>query len=86
MIGELPNPVRLFYYGISPHGLHVEIIDRRNRDKKHLVVLVDENGDPVTIPQGSRFQHVSSGEEMNLLENRLRELSRLQNAQQEAIA
>ena len=70
-IGLLPNAVRVFFYDITK-GLHIEIIDRRNRDMKHLVQLVDADGNPVPIPSGARFVHVRSDECLNLLEHHLR--------------
>lgn len=80
-IGDFPNVSRLFFYAVSRYGLFIEQIDRRHRERKHLVVLLDRHGTPVPIPEGSYFAHVASGEEMNLLENRLRDLSRTHDAQ-----
>lgn len=74
-VGILPNITRLFYYSVSQLGLFVEVIDRRNRDMKHLLVLVDEHGTPVPLPIGCRFMHVESMESNNILENHLHRLS-----------
>lgn len=67
--GELLK--KIFFYCTSP-GLFLEVIDRRNRNTKHLVRLVDPQGNLVPVPEGSHFEHVASGEEVNLLENYLR--------------
>lgn len=74
-VGVLPNLRRLFYYCVVS-SLFIEIIDRKQRDTKHLMKLVDQEGNDIALPEGCRFIHVSSGEEMNLLENHLRELAR----------
>ena len=71
---------RVFYYDVSK-GLHIELIDRRNKDQKHVVQLVDENDQPVPIPVGARFRHVCSEFGSNLLDNHLRKLSRTGDAE-----
>lgn len=78
-VGVLPNLRRLFYYSAAT-SLFIEIIDRKQRDTKHLMKLVDRDGNDVALPEGCRFIHVSSGEEMNLLENHLREHARRETA------
>ena len=72
--GVHPNITRLFYYarGGQSESLYVEVIDRRNRDVRHLVRLVDQEGKPVKLPKGCVFEHVSSAEELHLLDNYLR--------------
>lgn len=74
-VGTLPNLTRVFYYCVRPHLL-VEVIDRRRRTMKHLVMLVDEGGRPVPIPAGARFVHVESGELVDLLDVHARRLFR----------
>lgn len=71
VIGTLPNATRVFYYSIV-QGLHIELIDRRNRDLKHVVRLVAEDGTLIPIPKGARFEHVRSEECMNLLDHHLK--------------
>lgn len=73
--GSLPNLTRVFYYCASPHLL-IEVIDRRQRSLKHLVMLVDEEGEPVPIPPGARFVHVESDADRDLLDIYVRRLSR----------
>lgn len=70
-VGTLPNLSRLFYY-VAAKTLLLEIIDRRNRDLKHLVQLVTAEGEPIAIPPGARFVHVRSEECLNLLEHHLK--------------
>lgn len=74
-VGLYPNLTRLFYYSAGVLGVFIELIDRRNRDLKHLLVLVDAKGTPVTLPDGCRFAPVESLEQNNLLENHLYRLS-----------
>lgn len=71
---------RVFYYDTS-RGLHIELIDRRNKDLKHVVRLVDAEGKPVPVPTGARFEHVCSDYGVNLLDNHLRKLSRSSDAE-----
>ena len=75
-IGVIPNLTRLFFYSAGPLGLFIEMIDRRNRDLKHLLQLVDEHGRPVPIPENCRLAHIESQEANNLLENHLSRISR----------
>lgn len=70
MFGTSEKMTKVFYYSTSP--LLIEVIDRRNRELKHLVRLVDGDGNQVELPEGCRFEHVRSDEELNLLENHLR--------------
>ena len=42
-VGDLPNIKRVFYY-FTRGSLFIELIDRRNKDLKHLVRLVDAEG------------------------------------------
>jgi hypothetical protein len=74
-IGSLPNLARVFYYSVA-YGLHIEIIDRRNRDTRHLVLLVDSEGVPIPIPKGARFVHVGSETGADILDNHVRSLDR----------
>jgi hypothetical protein len=71
MVGPDANPAKIFYYA-DVKVLHVEIIDRRNCDLKHLLQLVDADGVPVPIPADARFRHVMSDECLNLLDHHLR--------------
>ncbi len=81
-VGVYPNLTRLFFYSVSALGLHIEMIDRRNREVKHLLVLVDEHGAPVPLPENCRLAHIESQECNNLLENHLHRLS---HEQEEAV-
>ncbi|WP_145423041.1 hypothetical protein [Symmachiella dynata] len=67
---------RVFYYSTSPQLL-IEIIDRRKRDLKHLVRLVDRDGNPVLVPEGCRFEHIQSDECDNLLEHYAKDQERI---------
>ena len=71
IIGPETNPSRIFYYAIAS-ALYLEIIDKRNRDLKHVVRLVDVDGAPIALPPGARFEHVRSDECLNLLDHHLR--------------
>lgn len=67
---------KLFYYAVQPILL-IEVLKKRHGvPKKHLVRLVDGDGKPVKIPEGSRFEHVNSGEETDLLDIYLRSHAR----------
>ena len=70
-VGVSPNQKRLFFYDVS-QGLHIEIIDRRERELRHLVRLVDAEGNPVKIPAGSHFVELASEHCVNLLDQYLR--------------
>lgn len=79
-VGEDANLKRVFYYDVTD-VLHIELIDRRNKDLKHVVVLVDEDDKPLKLPSGCRFVHVCSEYGSNLLDNHLRSVSRQAHAE-----
>ena len=66
------NFEKLFYYAVQP-ALLIEVLKKRHGvPQKHLVRLVDGEGKPITLPPGARFEHVNSGEEVDLLDIFLR--------------
>ena len=67
---------RLFFYSTLPELL-IEILRKQHGVwKKHLVRLVDAEGKPIELPKGCRFEHVDSGEGIDLLAHYLRKHAR----------